>query len=363
MYRFITPNDGYHYFFGYYDLKASQRTDHLAHRVAFMDRLPRADDVADLGILRDGVFTPFASTTAWNFQQGALLQYHPTQRDTVIYNVNENGFKTVTHNLKTGEKVYTDRACASISPDGKYGLGIDFGSVFAFRPGYGYAGAPETEDGVWLVNMDGSGSKQLVTQEALYDAGFDRSQRILVNHITFNTDSTKFLMLVRSFPKPGKRWSTSLVTVHMDGSMKNILKNTIVSHYYWLDPDNIVVYCQIDKDYCDLYKVNMETGEYSCYGIDYKHDIHCIISPDRKYIIGDGYPFEENGMTRQLWGINLQTGTTKMIFAVPEVTPDSTDMRCDLHVRFVFDGKHISFDTTQNGKREIATVPIEILDF
>lgn len=361
MFKIISPNDGYHYFFGYYDLVASQGNDHLAHRVPFMDRLPEVDDVAELGILRDGEFLPFAKTTAWNFQQGALLQYHPTLPDTVIYNVNEGGFKTVTHNLKTGEKIYTDRACASISPDGKYGLGIDFGSIFEFRPGYGYAGAPVTEDGVWLVNMDGSGSRQIVTQDALYDTGFDRSERLLVNHITFNPDSTKFLMLVRNFPEPGKRWGTSLVTVHLDGSMKTILKPTTVSHYYWLDADNIVVVCKIDKERLDLYKVNMETGEYSCYDFG-RWDIHCIITPDRRYIIGDGYPTPANNMTRALWSINLETGEIKTVFAVPEVTPDSTDMRCDLHARFAFDGKVISFDTTQNGKREIATVPIEILD-
>ena len=41
MCKSITPNDGYHYFFGYYDLKASQGNDHLAHRVEFFDRIDK----------------------------------------------------------------------------------------------------------------------------------------------------------------------------------------------------------------------------------------------------------------------------------------------------------------------------------
>ena len=86
------------------------------------------------------------------------------------------------------------------------------------------------------------------------------------------------------------------------------------------------------------------------------------LSPNGIYIIGDGYPTPANNMTRPLWSINLETGEKKIVFAVPEVTPDCTDKRCDLHARFAFDGKFISFDTTQNGKREIASVPIEILD-
>lgn len=361
MCKIITPNDGYHYFFGYYDLKASQGDMHLAHRVKFFDRLPQADDVAELGILRDGVFTPFAATTAWNFQQGALLQFHPTKADTVIYNVNENGFKTVIHDLKTGEKRYTERACANISPDGKWGLAIDFGSIFAFRPGYGYAGAPETEDGVYLVDLDSGKATQIVTQDSLYGCGFDKDERLLVNHITFNTDSDKFLMLVRSFPKEeSTKWSTSLVTVHMDGSMKTILKNTFVSHYYWKNADELIVYCKIDKEKRGLYLVNMETGNYTEYPIEYQKDIHCILSPDGNYIIGDGYNIEGK---RQLWGYSLKTGASKMLLADPSVKPDIVDIRCDLHVRFIFDGKYISFDTTRNNKREIALLPIDILDF
>ena len=114
--KIITPDDGYHYFFAYYDMRATgdginQR--HLTHRVKFMDRQPEADDVCELGYLEDGRFVKFAETTAWNFQQGAMLQYHPFKEDTVYYNVCENGkFMTVTHNIKTGEKSYTDRAVA-----------------------------------------------------------------------------------------------------------------------------------------------------------------------------------------------------------------------------------------------------------
>ena len=47
--KIITPVDDSHYFFGYYDLRASQGKRHLCHRVKFMDRLPEEGDVAELG--------------------------------------------------------------------------------------------------------------------------------------------------------------------------------------------------------------------------------------------------------------------------------------------------------------------------
>ena len=121
--QIISPeNDGFHYFFGYYDLPATDKNgeNHLCHRVAFMDRLPTADDVCELGILKDRKFYPFAETTAWNFQQGSMLRWHPTKENTVCYNVRRNaGFSTVVHDLSTGNKLFTDRACATIAPNGK----------------------------------------------------------------------------------------------------------------------------------------------------------------------------------------------------------------------------------------------------
>ena len=157
--KIITPNDDYHYFFAYYDMRATGdgiNGRHLAHRVKFMDRLPEADDMCELGYLEDGKFTKFAETTAWNFQQGAMLQYHPSKEDVVYYNVEENKkFSTVTHNIKTGEKSYTDMATACVSPDGKYGLSVNFGRIFAFRPGYGYAGFIDENADVNAPENDG----------------------------------------------------------------------------------------------------------------------------------------------------------------------------------------------------------------
>jgi hypothetical protein len=91
----LTRDDA-HYFFGYYDTPAWSGSGryHLCHRVAFCDRLPREDDKAVLGFIdmQDKSFHPFGETTAWNFQQGSMLQWHPASpEDTVIYNTRQDG--------------------------------------------------------------------------------------------------------------------------------------------------------------------------------------------------------------------------------------------------------------------------------
>ena len=93
MYVF-TPDDGFYYFFGYYDLQPFDSSErfHLMHRVRFMDRLPAADDTAELGAvdLETGRFLKYAETTAWNFQQGAMLRYFGDDGH-ILYNVRDRG--------------------------------------------------------------------------------------------------------------------------------------------------------------------------------------------------------------------------------------------------------------------------------
>lgn len=372
----ITPNDGAHYFFAYYDMRATGLNGkHLAHRVPFMDRIPNVEDVAEVGYLEDGKFYKIGETTAWNFQQGAMLQYHPFLENTVYYNVCENGkFSTVTHNFVTGEKKYTDRATACVSHDGKWGMAVDFGRIYAFRPGYGYAGFvdqnadvnhPEN-DGAYLVDMETGKSKLIINYKDLGTiAGFDEDKKILINHITFNRTSDRFVMLVRNFPAKGVKWSTSMVISDLEGNCYTVLKNTYISHYDWINDKEIIAHCTIEEKK-SMYKINVEAKTWVEYDMPYFYiegcnpDIHCNISPDGNYIIGDGYDFKGY---RALMAYSLKTGKERMLLKVKTLKPTTVDSRCDLHARFVWGGKAISFDTTHNDKREIALISPKALAF
>ena len=244
----------------------------------------------------------------------------------------------------------------------------------AFRKGYGYAGAvdkyadvcvPE-DDGVFLVDLESGKSKLLVSYaDMLAESGFTENQKILVNHITFNTASDKYVMLVRNFYDGEDIWLTSLMVGDLDGNFKTVLKKTFVSHYFWISKSELLVFCKVADKKTTLYVINVDTGEDVMYDTpyfngNYNGDIHCSLSPDGEYVIGDGYPI--NGY-RHLLSINLKTGESKSILKAKTVIPENGDIRCDLHARFVFDGKFVSFDTTQNGRREIALFPTEKIRF
>ena len=212
-------------FFGYYDLPAVDAPTgrHLAHRVPFRDRLPVAGDEAELGVINldvERVFRPFARTGAWNFQQGALLQWLGDGTGRVFYNDVQpegRGYRGVLHDLATGERTFTDRALANLSRDGRWGLGVDFDRMHDFRPGYGYAaqddpreGVPHpADDGIWVCNLRTGASRLVLSLAALHERVRALSplmeQKLLVNHLTFNPSASRLVFLLRNFPAPGPR--------------------------------------------------------------------------------------------------------------------------------------------------------------
>ncbi|HOY60189.1 MAG TPA: S9 family peptidase, partial [Verrucomicrobiota bacterium] len=180
----LSPADA-HVFFGYYDLPAVDAATgrHLAHRVPFCDRLPVAGDEAELGLINlkgEGMFRPFARTRAWNFQQGALLQWLGDGTGRVFYNdvcPEGGGYRGVLHDIATNERRFTDRALANISRDGRWGLAVDFDRMHDFRPGYGYAAQDDprgevphpADDGVWVCDLSTGASRLVLSLAALHE--------------------------------------------------------------------------------------------------------------------------------------------------------------------------------------------------
>ena len=377
--RILTPNDGHHYFFGYYDLLAYDPADrrHLLNRVTldYRDRLPGKDDVAELGYVDTvtGELTLFAETTAWNFQQGAMLQWNPAKPDEeVIYNVRDGKeFRCVIHNLKTGKKRTMERAVANVSPDGKWGLAVNMSRIFDFRPGYGYSDVPDRwadvatpdDDGVYLVNME-TGASKLIIDYARIAREFPSEKfdgaKFVVNHITFNTASNRFLFLNRNFPMPGKGgWATWLFTSDLEGNLYPLLPETFVSHYNWKDEKTILGFLRFDG-VTGVYEIEDLTHK----GVRFEHpafeyDIHSLYSPDRRYFIGDGYPV--GAPYRHIYIRDNLTGEIGELYNEFSNHPPLDDNRCDLHNIWSHDGKRISFDSTANGMREIAELDVSFL--
>ena len=134
-----------HHFFGYYDKfpwNANSRYM-IGLETEFMDRPPTAEDRAVIGLidLEDGNrWKPLAETTAWNWQQGTMLQWVGTEPERkIIYNIRAGErFGAVVQDVESGEMRELPRPVYALSRDGRQAVTPNFARTARTRPGYGY---------------------------------------------------------------------------------------------------------------------------------------------------------------------------------------------------------------------------------
>lgn len=376
------------YFFGYYDLNSysSNKKYHLCHKVDFASRLPKCTDICELGMIRlyDREYIKLDTTTAWNFQQGSMLQYNPAASDSeIIYNTIINGeYKSVIKNIETGEKKILPLPVANVNSTGTKALSINFARLHDFRPGYGYDGIADrfrdedrpVEDGVFLMDIKNSTFKLIASTEELYEFAVSKLKtneyenwKFLINHITFNPSSSRMVVLLRGHEKNFKtvypsKWITLTITMDDSGGDKFLLLDDLASHYHWRDDENILFYAKTWKEHIwGMHLFKDKSHEYMTFdkAKTMESDGHISFSPCRKYILNDSYP--KNGYrTLYLHDIaNDKTINIADVLSVPANLLEYSDIRCDLHPRWNNDSTAFSFDSVHEGHRHIYQVLLE----
>lgn len=93
--RAITRGPRFHWR-GYYDKDLFDPSDRyvLANEIDFEGRTPDANDVLRVGMIdlqNNDAWTELGTTTAWNWQQGCMLQWLPGDKPSVLWNDRQDG--------------------------------------------------------------------------------------------------------------------------------------------------------------------------------------------------------------------------------------------------------------------------------
>lgn len=360
-----------HHFFGYYEKSPWNATGQLllAHEAEFNDRPPHAADSVTVGIVcpeDDNRFVELGKTRAWNWQQGAMLQWHPANPDKwFFHNDRRNGrFMCIVRDMEGRELNTYERPVYTVTPDGRYGYSLNFARLHIHRPGYGYAGGtdpwaddihPEA-DGIHCLDLSTGESELIVSLQQLAHINPRQDMRDTfhwINHIQAAPDSSR-IAFFHIWRVGDTGWRVRLYTADPDGSRLHCLLDTdFISHYDWLDGHRILVWGKDDAGrgnflLCDE-KDNHKTiiGE----GI-LTEDGHCSFSPDRRWVLNDTYP-DAYGM-RTLMLYHWQEGIRIDIARL--YSPKERwwgEIRCDLHPRWSRDGSRICVDSVHNGERQM----------
>lgn len=365
--RAITKAPGHHWF-GYYDkLQFDPASRYaLGMRVDFEHRSPRADDVIRLGVVdtEDGDrWRDLGETRAWNWQQGAMLQWVPGSKTDVIWNDRQDGqFVSVIANVKTGKKRTLPAPVYTLSPDGKSAVYPDFRRLNDCRPGYGYAGLPDPnkdklipEDaGIWHMDLKSGKTRLLIPfSEAAripYPPGYSNGAKHWFNHLLYNTDGSRFIFLHRwRGDKEGTSFATRMFTADREGKDLYVLDPYgKTSHFIWRDARHVLAWAwhpsRGDKFY--LYRDQAETVE--CVGPDVMTvNGHCTYLPGGRYILNDTYPDKQRNQNVYLY--EIATGKRVALGSFPSPREYAGEWRCDTHPRYSPDGKKVVIDSAHGG--------------
>ncbi|QOY88329.1 TolB family protein [Paludibaculum fermentans] len=365
--RAITKAPGFHWF-GYYDKlqfdPASRRV--LGMQVDFEHRSPRPDDVIQLGVIDTGngdQWKTIGETRAWNWQQGAMLQWLPGSRDEVIWNDRVDGrFVSKVHNLKTGRTRQLPAPVYTLSPDGKTAIYPDFRRLNDCRPGYGYAGLPDPnkdklvpEDaGIWRMDLASGRNELLIPfSEAAripYPGGYSNGAKHWFNHLLYNTDGSRFIFLHRwRGDKEGTGFSTRMFTANREGKELFILDpHGKTSHFIWRDPDHVLAWAWHPSKGEKFYLYKDRTEQVECIGPDVMTvNGHCTYLPGGRYILNDTYPDKQRNQNVFLY--ELATGKKVPLGSFPAPKEYVGEWRCDTHPRYSPDGRKVVIDSAHGG--------------
>jgi hypothetical protein len=253
-----------HHFFGYIghvqNIPWNQSGRYLvALQTDFQDRLPRAQDAAEIVLLdtqNNYVVRGVDRTRAWNPQQGTMLYWNPDAPETQFF-FNDRDPQTgkifcALYDVSTGKRIREYRfddtpvGNSGVAQRGGWFAAINYARLARLRPVTGYPEAFDwtvgvrhpTDDGVFKVDTRTGEKRLLVSFKQLADAirplrpEVDQ-EHLFINHTLSNRDSDRIFFFVRgNFDDKTNRINQGFI-IRPDGSGLTLMKQFIGGHPEW----------------------------------------------------------------------------------------------------------------------------------
>tara|TARA_B110001469_G_C9648137_1_gene328980 strand:- start:1492 stop:2787 length:1296 start_codon:yes stop_codon:yes gene_type:complete len=374
----ITAREGA--YFGFHDKIPFSPDDSklLAMQYDIPLRMPLSEESLSIGYY-DGdnyeSYTEVTKTSSWNWHQGCQLQWCGLSNDRIIFNDFVEG-KNVSRIVSVDSReteLLTQQSIATVSPDGRWGIGYSFERVNICMPGYGYAHgrcagmdepAPD-DDGLYRVDLVNGVSELVVSLAQVVSLSPDSTMqgaRHYFSHAIIAPDGKRVMFLHRWIHQDvTKRWSRML-TCDLDGGALYVFPTSgMVSHMAWKDSEHILAYSRDinNRDGYVLFK-DQDSDDWERLGDDaYNSDGHPSYAPGGRWLVTDTYPDRSRRSYVTLYDTqdkaryNLAYLKHWKQFATP--SPDK-HWACDLHPRWNRKGDVVCFDSVYTGKRSLCTI-------
>ena len=369
----LTPDDGFEYFFGYYDKSPWDAADRrvIALKVKDTHASPAPAEPGELVLIDTGdgnKVLPVATVNAWNVQQGCMAQWLGPGFDRyILYNDFRDGrFCAVIYDANERREVRTLPLPAyDVAKDGSFALSLDFSRLHRLRPGYGYSNLPDTTAGqrcpdspcIWRMELATGAVRPLLKYTDL--AAFEPDPSMSgaehkVNHLMICPDGSRFMALHRWFDRGHKH--TRLVTANCDGTgLFNLSDDGFASHSYWKNDREILSFLNKEGTGKRYYLMRDRSREYRALWPELTTDGHCSYSPDGSRVVTDTYP--NRSRLASVYVCAEHRAHPLRVARVFSPLRYFGDCRCDLHPRWNRAGDRLCIDSVHEGRRALYAIP------
>lgn len=405
--------------FGYYnyDVINSDGTKMLCGRASFDSRAIAESDQIELGCydICDGRWEHIGYTSAFNWQQGSMLQWVPNLHNTVIYNdVSDQKDHYVSRivSLDSLNERVVDYPVYCITPNGKNSISLNYERSYWCRA-YHYQPIKnerlnvqiDHEDGIFCVDLDNNSRKRIIEIDDVInidsDPDFNKAKHWF-EHIMISPSGKRFAFLHRYSFESG--YTTRLCICNIDGSGLQVIsgwRNNKWSHFGWITDDSFAIYTvkQGAVEVAYNKQVSKETNKETMASLirktlrlivpkkikkrfqsnnrmyqvftctegqfKYKYDLsgdyldidgHPSFTNNGNYMITDSYPDSEG--YQRLVILNLKN--KKRILVARFYAPlKDNPASCDLHPKLCFNNKYLAVDTAYSGKHKMLLFEIK----
>lgn len=386
--RKITPDDGYDYFFGYYDRNPWDNaiSRHLTLKVPHINRLPQVDEPAEIGFVTpDGKYTALVTTRVWCHQQGSMSLFLPFMENCFIYNDFDDEKGMVSRIFEIGKGIVRtfDRPIYAITPDGRKAVSLNFSRIP--RRGYSYALAPLSPsrypedlsaDGIWIMDLETGKAELIVSYKdmlAVHPSPYGITGRhIWLNHAIFNCDGSRLLWLFRTIGEvTDPQWRTYMYTASVNGGDAECIlpdlywRNCGVTHQIWgRTPREILVDANWEALGNGAVVLDESRRPFVSKEISpaWRGPSHMVFSPDGQWLLADSCLGVDELRRRGLLLVDPENGKSvelgRFMMNLSKDAP-AADIRVDLHPRWSRDNRYCTVDALHEDRRGIYLLELE----
>lgn len=383
----LTPNNAHH-FFGYFGISPWSRDERyfLYLETTFHDHMPKYGQSVKIikADLRQNCTECLTETLAWNFQQGCMLHWLPSNPNhKIIYNDLEN-HRPISKilNVETKEARTLPRAINALGQRSDIALCLNFARYYRNRRVISYptewdysSGSHPNDDGIFLMDLNTGETKLIISFDQIWKMNPISAEipedelggrEMWIDHVGFNPSDSRLFFLAR-YANWFKGLETSMWTINPDGTDPHLVADFghSISHFGWFSDQELIVTMKpdlpngqgISKHHQHVRIMDKTKESHIIASKELIHDGHPTLHPTGKWMATDTYPI--NG-TRYIYTVDLSVIPETVHQVASFVNPKEInfDIRCDPHPRWNPSGSKLCYDGLGPNGRQIYVVDV-----